>query len=131
MGILAIDFGLARLGFAYSEGELAEPVATITAKTRAKRLEAVVRTLTQHHVDQIVIGQTAGTLLPVLNAFVADVKKTSGLPVSLIEESMTSVEAKNRLIELQTSAKKRAKNIDAYAAVLILETYLSEYKSTA
>lgn len=44
--------------------------------------------------------------------------------VVLVDERLTTVEAENYLISLDTSRKKRKEKIDSVAACIILETYL-------
>jgi len=44
--------------------------------------------------------------------------------IVLVDERLTTVEAENYLISLDTSRKKRKEKIDSVAACIILETYL-------
>ena len=51
-----------------------------------------------------------------------------GLNVILQDERLSSVEANNVLIKGDTSRKKRKKNVDSIAAVIILQSYLDKRK---
>ena len=48
------------------------------------------------------------------------------IPVTLIDERLSTKEATNILIEADTSRKKRKKVIDSLAATIILQRYLDE-----
>ena len=48
------------------------------------------------------------------------------IPIVLIDERLSTVEAENVLIEMDTKRKKRKKVIDSYAAAIILDTYLKK-----
>ena len=51
------------------------------------------------------------------------------LPIHLIDERLSTVEAERILILSNHSRKKRKKNIDNVASAIILDTYLKERKS--
>ena len=48
------------------------------------------------------------------------------LPVELMDERLTTVEATNMLIKNDTSRKKRKKVVDSVAATIILQSYLDK-----
>ena len=58
-------------------------------------------------------------------AFAKELEKTFGLPVKLWDERRTTVDAHNILASAGKNAKKRKKTVDAVAAALILEGYLT------
>lgn len=126
MSLLGIDFGLKRVGVALSQGDLAEPIGTFTADTQAKRLTLLQRLINEHAVDTIVIGTTQGSIKNLIDAFIVALKKVFNGTIVVREEAMTTVDAQQRLINLGTSQSKRQKNLDAYAATIILQGYLNE-----
>ena len=50
------------------------------------------------------------------------------LPIHLVDERLSTLEAENILIGNDTSRQKRKKIIDAYAASIILDTFLKSKK---
>lgn len=128
MGILGIDFGLARTGIAYSEGELAEPIGVYTAKSKAERRKLLKSLLSRYNVKQIVIGYTPSTIAGPRNQFISDLKRLTQVPIYLVEESMTTVQAHD-ILKVR-SKKKRSGNVDAVAAAVILQSYLDERTKT-
>lgn len=126
MALLGIDFGLTRIGIAYSDGELAQPLTTVVAKTKKERLEKMLTLLQTYPVDTIVIGMTTGTLKPQLKKFIAELRTQFPGTIIPVEESFSSKEALTDLIAIGSSKKKRRENLDAYAATLILERYLQD-----
>lgn len=126
MHFLGVDYGLVRMGIAYSQGDLAEPVGTFPVKTQADRVALVKRLADEHAVDAIIVGTTKSTLTPLLQSFISSLKNVFTGTIITVEEQMTTVEARAKMIAAGTSKAKRQKNIDAYAAVVILQTYLDE-----
>jgi putative Holliday junction resolvase len=59
-----------------------------------------------------------------MREFVAMIEKQFKLPVHLMDERLTSVEANRVLRESEMSIKKRAGAVDRLAAVLILQNFL-------
>lgn len=129
MKALGIDFGLVRVGFAISEGTFAEPLSTVVAKTKKDRHEAAMLLISKHVIDTVVIGQTPGTLRPHLETFLRLLKKTFSGKIVIVEEAMTTVEAKRHLIANNVKKKKRLVAIDSVAATIILQTYLDEHQA--
>ena len=58
-------------------------------------------------------------------AFGQTLKELTGLPVTLWDERRTTIDAHQILMNNGQNAKKRKKAVDAVAAALILEGYLS------
>lgn len=137
MRIMAIDYGDAHTGIAISDptGFLAGFTTTIDAY----RAEIVVQRITelarQHGVEELVLGHPKnmdGTLGPraeKAEAMAALLKEATGLPVVLWDERRTTIDAHQILMAGGKNAKKRKKVVDAVAASLILEGYLTYKKS--
>lgn len=141
-GILALDYGRARIGLALADTgtSLAHPLGTLERINRnedMRRLRALVR---EHGVRQIVVGLplrldgTRGDMAEEASKFGQRVHKQLGLPVEMVDERLTSWEAERLLEEHQgrtirsASRKTRKENskpgVDAMAAALILKEYL-------
>lgn len=133
MRIMAIDYGDAHTGIAISDptGLLAGYTTTINTcrpELMANRTAALAR---EYHVEELVLGYPKnmdGTLGPQAEkaeAIAALLRETVGLPVVLWDERRTTVDAHRILSQNSKNTKKRKKVVDAVAASLILEGYLT------
>lgn len=134
---MAIDYGDAHTGVAISDptGLLAGYAATIDSwnpETVAERVAALAR---EHGVTELVLGYprnmdgSAGPRAEKSEAMAALLRETSSLPVTLWDERRTTIDAHQILMNAGQNAKKRKKSVDAVAASLILEGYLTFLKS--
>ncbi len=137
MRILAVDYGDARTGIAISDpmGFLAGETAVIASYRPEVVAEGIAKLCAKSGAERIVVGRplnmngTAGERAEKAENFASKLREVTGLPVELWDERLTSVDA-NRI--LSDAGKKRAKQrarVDAVAASLILEGYLSYMKS--
>ena len=82
-------------------------------------------------MGEIVVGLpknmdgSEGTRAELCREFAAKLEEATGLPVHLWDERRTTVEAHNILSAHNYHGKKRKDTVDAVAASLILEGYLS------
>ena len=133
MKILAVDLGKARTGLALcDEGEiLASPVAVITQYNREKLAQEVAAKARELAVGELVVGLprnmdgSEGESAQGAREFAAVLGELTGLPVVLRDERLTTVTAHGYLNDTNTRGKKRKAVVDAVAAVVILEEYLS------
>lgn len=139
MRILAIDYGDAHTGAAVSD--LTGLLAGYTEVIHSRREEIVVRRLgeliEEYGVEELVLGHPKnmdGTLGPraeKAEAFSQTLEKSFSLPVRLWDERRTTIEAHHILFSSGKDGKKRKKTVDAVAAALILEGYLTYRNSRA
>ena len=133
MSILAIDYGDAHTGLAVSD--LTCTLAGYTATVHSRRLEdvlaAIGELLQPYRVTELVLGYPKnmdGTLGPraeKAEAFAKVLEDAFRLPVALWDERRTTIDAHNILAASGKNAKKRKQTVDAVAAALILEGYLT------
>ena len=137
MRIMAIDYGDARTGVAISDptGLLAghtEVIHSRKPEAVADRLAALVR---EHGVEELVMGfprnmdGTEGPRVELYRAFAAQVGQVTGLTPVLLDERRTTVEAHNILHASGKRMKQHKKTVDAVAATLILEGYLTRRRT--
>jgi len=120
--VLAFDFGLKRIGVAVGEAEMksAHPLATVQSFSE---IEAIIR---EWRPARLVVGlpvaeQGAHPLAKRVERFARQLEGRYRVPVALVDERFTSVEAEARL----RGMKKKA--VDSVAAQLILEQYFREH----
>jgi putative Holliday junction resolvase len=129
--LLAFDFGERRIGVAVGETStgIASPLATVADASSAGRLEAIARLVLEWQPVAFVVGRPKhadGAEHPVAVAATKFARRLAGrhhLPVFFVDETLTSVEAESRLRETRVGAK-RSGDVDALAAMLILQSYL-------
>lgn len=133
--ILGVDYGERRIGLAVSDplGIIAHPLPTLQRR-RGKRppVAAVARLAEEHEAEAIVVGLP---LTPAgeesewteeVRTFGAGLAQRTGLPVSFLDERMTSARAERAVRSLGLPKRQREEKgrVDAAAAILILQAYL-------
>ena len=137
MRIMAIDYGDAHTGIANSDptGFMAGFTTTIDAYRPEAVAERVAALAQEHGVEELVLGHpinmdgTRGPRSEKAQAMKVLLEETSSLPVILWDERRTTIDAHQILLNNGKNAKKRKKVVDAVAASLILEGYLTYKKS--
>ena len=137
MRIMAIDYGDAHTGIAISDPTGFR--AGFTTVINAYRPEAVAEQISalakEHGVEELVLGHpinmdgTRGPRSEKAQAMAELLRTATGLPVTLWDERRTTIDAHQILMTNGKNAKKRKKVVDAVAATLILEGYLTYKKS--
>ena len=138
MRIMARDYGDAHTGIAISDptGLLTGYTTTIDAYTPQKVVAAIVDLVQTHQVDTLVLGYpknmdgSEGPRAEKSRALKTLLEEAVGLPIVLWDERRTTVDAHHILYQAGKNAKKRKKAVDAVAASLILEGYLTRLRQT-
>ena len=137
MRIMAIDYGDAHTGIAISDptGFMTGYATVITAyrpEVVAERIAALIR---EHGVEELVLGHpinmdgTRGPRSEKAQAMKVLLEESTSLPVTLWDERRTTIDAHQILMNNGKNAKKRKQTVDAVAASLILEGYLTYRKN--
>ena len=133
MRVMAIDYGDARTGVAISDatGMLAGFTTVIHSRREEQVLDSLTELARQHGVDELVMGfprnmdGTEGPRAELCRAFAAGLEERTGLEVRLWDERRTTIEAHQILHASGKKMKAHKKTVDAVAATLILEGYLT------
>ena len=133
MRIMASDYGDAHTGIAISDptGFMAGTTTTIHSRKAEVVLEELDKLVKQYQVEELVMGfpknmdGTEGPRAELYREFAARVEEVTGLKPVLWDERRTTIDAHRILFESGKNAKKRKKTVDAVAASLILEGYLT------
>jgi putative Holliday junction resolvase len=133
MRIMAIDYGDARTGVAISDesGLLAGFTTVVPSRNQEKTLEALVSLVSGHQVEELVMGfprnmdGSEGPRAELYREFARLLEERTGMEVHLWDERRTTIEAHQILHQSGKKMKQHKKNVDAVAATLILEGYLS------
>jgi putative Holliday junction resolvase len=132
MRILGIDYGSKRLGLAVCDelGLTAQALTTITRKNRERDLEKIDAVIKEYNVEKIVVGYplrldgTEGIQCEKVNRFVDILESRFSLPIIKWDETLSTKEAEQILIEANVNRKKRKGVVDKLAAAIILKDYL-------
>ena len=132
MRILAVNHGEKRIGLSLSDGTgiIASPLKVIEHISRAVDAAQVADLAAQNDVTLIVVGQSfdeAGNPNPAgrrAGRFADELKNQTEIRVELWDESFSTQDARSARIQLGGSRKDRAGHQDAFAAVMILQSYL-------
>lgn len=132
MKCLGMDLGTKTLGLATSDrlGLISSPYKTIRYDDINSLVDEVLKIINEEHIEQLVLGypknmnNSLGFAVERTNEFKELLQTKTNLPIALIDERLSTVEAENMLISSDVSRKSRKKVIDSIAASIILDTYL-------
>ena len=131
MRVLGVDFGLRRLGIAVSDegATLATPLRVVRVDSVREAPEAVAAEARQSGAASVVVGVPLGLEgeehrreIRRVERFARALRKCSGLPVHLVDESLSTREAEATAREAGRS--DRDPMLHAAAAALILQRWL-------
>jgi len=130
MKLLGIDYGQKRIGLAMARCGMAFPFRTLQKGTRDKLFADLLAIIEGEGVEAVVLGlplhmegKETLTTRQVLN-FRDSLARRTDRPIHLVNEALTSFDARERLREAGVPARRHAEMLDRMAAVCILETYL-------
>ena len=136
MSVLGLDLGAKTLGVAISHTNIiANPYKTIRYDNYDSLLNEVLNIINKEHVEKIVLGlpknmnNTSGEAALRSISFKEKLSKLVDIPIILVDERLSTIEAENILLTNDMSRKKRKSVIDSAAAMIILDTYLRMEKN--
>ncbi len=132
MRILAIDYGSQRIGLALSDptGTLARPLPFLPAKADAKLAREITDLAKKEDVHLLLLGLprnmdgSSGEAALKVQAFAATLGAATTIPIKLIDERLSTVQASRQLQEAGKNTRKQRGQIDSEAACVLLQGYL-------
>ena len=136
MKYLGLDLGTKTLGLAISDklGIISSPYKVLRYDDINKLIDELINIIKEEHVDELVLGlpknmnNSLGYASERSLNFKSELEKKIDIKIHLVDERLSTVEAEKYLISTDTKRMKRKKVIDAYAASIILDTYLKSRK---
>ena len=130
--VLAVDYGEKRVGLAWTDalGISINPLETVQTTEFEKTIKNILAGKEVKHVVFGLPSHKDGTLTKVGGKVLEIVRRLAqefgDISFSTIDESFTSVRAKNLMIQMGTKKKnrRRKENVDQMSAVLILKDYI-------
>lgn len=131
--VVAVDLGARRIGVAVTDGLglTAQPHATIARHGGRRDLDAIAAVVGQFDAERVVLGLPLGPAGEVgrparaAQAFAERLRSVLSVPVELIDESFTTVEAEEMLIAADLSRARRKQVVDRVAAAVILRRWMA------
>jgi putative holliday junction resolvase len=135
--VLAFDFGLKRIGIASGDTLTcaAAPRAAIAVGRAGPDWEAIAREVRALTPALLVVGApynadgSEGTLTAAARRFAAELERRFALPVQLVDERFSSLEASAALKARRASGERRRRvqpgDVDSAAAAVILGRFLT------
>ncbi len=133
MRYLGLDLGTKTLGLAISDklGTIASPYKVLRYTDINLLIKELILIIEKEHIDELVLGlpkNMNGSL-----GFAAErsmnfkelLESKIEIPIHLVDERLSTMEAEKLLINADVRREKRKKIIDGMAASIILDTYLN------
>jgi putative holliday junction resolvase len=136
--VLAFDFGIRRIGVACGDtvSRTAAPLHAVPAGPSGPRWEAIQALLREWQPALMVVGLpynadgSDSATTAAARSFAAELTRRFRLPVELVDERYSSMEAEARLKAARESGRRRRRvaksDVDAAAACIILERWFIE-----
>jgi len=132
--VLGFDFGLKRIGVAVGDVMIgvAHPLETIHGESNDQRFGAVAALIKEWRPGALVVGLplyldgTEHEMTLRCRRFSRQMEGRFLLPVTLVDERLTSEAASQDLREMGIGGRRQKAMLDQVAAQLILQTYLDE-----
>lgn len=129
--VLGFDYGVRKIGVAVGQTvtRTATPLQTLPTRDQGPDWDAITRLIAEWQPEALVVGlpyEMDDTEAPVAvraRRFARQLEGRYRLPVHLADERLTTREA---ISQLGRDARRDALRVDAVAARLILETWLSD-----
>ena len=133
MRVLGIDFGEVRIGIAISDpaGRMAMPLTTLNRVSDQDAIAQIQAIVAQEDIEHLVLGEprnmdgSMGDAANRVRSFRRKLQERIPLPCDLVDETLTSVEARERLLDAGVDPGRVRERIDQVAAQILLEQYFA------
>ncbi len=122
--ILGIDYGLKKVGLAVSVGTLASPLKVIRYSSLEQLVIEIKQTAEKENIEVLVVGVSEGKSAESARKFGGVLAEELNLPVNFVDETLSTQDVQRLTQEAGMKRKKRKEMEDAFAAALILQSYL-------
>jgi putative holliday junction resolvase len=137
--VLAVDYGRKKIGLAISDelGITAQPLVTVKRENRAADLRRLRQVCREHEIGHIIVGLPlhmtgeAGEMAAEAAAFARRLEKAVGLRVELVDERLTSWEARQTMSNVGSAPRGKRRALDHVAAAVLLRDYLEAKRGEA
>ena len=132
MKYIGLDLGTKTLGLALSDklGTIASPYKVLRYTEINSLINELILIIKEQEIEELVLGLpknmngSLGFAAERSINFKEELEKHLKIPIHLVDERLSTMEAEKLLISADVRRKKRKKIIDGMAAAIILDTYL-------
>lgn len=133
MKYLGIDYGRSKIGLAMSDGKLAEPYQVIRYKDQEKMFFHIKRIVEKQKIENVVIGLSENEMGEEIKKFSTTLSSVLGttsekqvtlISCELFDETLSTHDAQELSKQTGMSRKKRRELEDAFAASIMLQSYI-------
>jgi putative Holliday junction resolvase len=124
MKILGIDYGRKKMGLSIATGKLAEPYKVIRIQEEEDATAKIGEIVKEEGVDEIIVGISEGAMGEETRSFGKRLSGRLGINVEFWDETLSTQDSQTLSIEAGLSRKKRKGLEDAFAATVMLQSYL-------
>ena len=133
--VMAFDFGEKRIGVATGNVSIgvAAPLTTVHAESNVDRLAALGKLVGEWQPALFVVGQPHHAddqpheVAHLAKKFGNRLQENFRRPVVYVDETLSSMEASRALVERGITGREQRDKLDAFAAAVILQSWLDEY----
>lgn len=136
MRAMGIDFGLSRIGIAFSDQTkfLASPYLTYRRKDEEIDIKYLSDLILKEDVDEIIFGLPMNmqgeeqAIAKHTRDFASKIQQLTNVRIGFVDERLSSVMAEDMLKLTERDWKKRKEKLDSVAASIILQDYLDQIR---
>jgi putative holliday junction resolvase len=130
--VLALDYGTKHVGLACCDelGVTVRPLASIPNTGRRNLIARLRTVIEENRIQSLVVGiprnmdGSFGDSANRVERFVAALRRELGLPLSGVDERLSTVEAQEAWNEMRPRQQRKYRTVDSLAAAFILERFL-------
>lgn len=123
MIILGIDWGKSKIGLAIADGPLAQPLTVIRVKSFGEAVTKVLQVVKDQDAKLVIVGISENQVANDQRGFARRLRE-NGVEVVEWDETLSTQDAKSLMLESGAGPKKRREMEDAYAAAVVIQSYL-------
>lgn len=127
MKILGVDYGRKKIGLALADGLLSEPWKVIRFERSEEALEKIKSEIIIENIEKVVIGVSEGEMGRESERFSLSLGEQIKIPTETFDETLSTHEAQEKAIAAGIKRKKRRALEDAFAAAIMLQSYLDTH----
>ncbi len=124
MTILSFDYGRKKLGVAFTQGILAEPLVVIRAESREELIKKALEVIAVEKPERLIVGLSENDIAVEAEEFGRELELLTHTKVSFVDETLSTFDANQLAIASGMRRKKRHDMEDAFSAAVILQRYL-------
>ena len=124
MKYLGIDYGESKVGFAIGNDAMAMPLDVFYYKQFDQLLKKINEIISEENTQILVVGLSENTTADKTRDFIDELKQHIDLEIIFQDETLSTKDAQALAIDAGIQRKRRKNMEDAFAATLILQSYL-------